>query len=169
MRTGESTGVGFDGELRVDGNKTLCSEAFAILEEHYRKSGILLHLLSPQYRFADVAFSRNVPAGEIPSLLHGFDVDVIDTGFAIHLQKKGNTKASAFNPLARKIGIAPEDFLAIGDGINDLELLKSAGIGATVANGYPDLKAVAAYVAQKEYGQGFIETLQVYSSHFLER
>ena len=169
---GENGGVyrvGFDGELRVNGNKTLCREAFGVLEEHYRHSGITLHLLSPQYRFADVAFSRNVPAGEIKSLLNGFDVDVIDTGFAIHLQEKGITKASTFIPLSREIGIAPSDFLAIGDGINDLELLKSAGNGATVANGHPDLKAVAGYVAQKEYGQGFIETLQVYSSHFLER
>ena len=39
--------------------------------------------------------------------------------------------------LANDLGIPPGEFLAIGDAINDVEMLKAAGIGVTVANGHP--------------------------------
>ena len=102
-------------------------------------------------------------------LIRGFDVLVIDTGFAIHLQARGVNKATAFMDLANDLGIPPGEFLAIGDAINDVEMIRAAGIGATVANGHPGVKAIAGYVAEKKYGDGFIEAMQNYSSHFLER
>jgi hypothetical protein len=38
-----------------------------------------------------------------------------------------------------------------------------------VANAHPDTKAVAAFVAEKEYGNGFVEIITQYSSYFLAR
>jgi len=169
---GENGGVyriGFAGELHIHGDQPTCLEAFQVLQEHYQEAGTPLHLLSPQYRYADVAFSRTVPPGEVEKLLAGYDVLVIDTGFAIHLQAKGINKATAFMDLANDLGIPPGEFLAVGDATNDVEMLRAAGIGATVANGHPDVKAVAGYIAKKRYGDGFIEAMQNYSSHFLER
>ncbi len=52
---------------------------------------------------------------------------LIDTGFAIHLQAKGVNKATAFMDLANDLGIPPGEFLAIGDAINDVEMLKACG------------------------------------------
>lgn len=169
---GENGGVyrvGFPGELHIHGDKAPCLEAFQIVQEHYRGAGTLLQLLSPQYRYADVAFLRIVPPEEVKILLSGYDVRVIDTGFAIHLQAKGVNKATAFMDLSNDLGIPPGEFLAIGDAINDIEMLEAAGIGATVANGHPGVKAVAGYIAKNSYGDGFIEAVQEYSSHFLER
>jgi phosphoglycolate phosphatase len=169
---GENGGVyrvGFAGELHIHGDQPICLEAFQVIQTHYRNAGTPLQLLSPQYRYADVAFSRTVPPEEVEKLLAGYDVRVIDTGFAIHLQAKGVNKATAFMDLANDLGIPPGEFLAIGDAINDVEMLKAAGIGVTVANGHPDAKAAAGYIAKKMYGDGFIEAMQNYSSHFLER
>jgi hypothetical protein len=169
---GENGGVyriGFQGELHIHGDQPICLEAFRVVQEHYRDTKTPLQLLSPQYRYADVAFSRNVPPGDVEKLIRDFDVLVIDTGFAIHLQARGINKATAFMDLANDLGIPPGEFLAIGDAINDVEMLKAAGIGVTVANGHPGVKEVAGYVAKKRYGDGFIEAMQNYSSHFLER
>ena len=169
---GENGGVyriGFQGELHVHGDKPACLDAFRVIQEHYQETGTPLHLLSPQYRYADVAFSRTVPPEDVEKLLEDYDVLVIDTGFAIHLQAKGVNKATAFMDLANDLGIPPGEFLAIGDAINDVEMLKAAGIGVTVANGHPYVKAIAGFTAKNRYGDGFIEAMQEYSSHFLER
>jgi len=169
---GENGGVyrvGFPGELHIHGDQQVCLAAFQVIQKHYRDTGAHLQLLSPQYRYADVAFSRTVPPEEVEKLLADYDVRVIDTGFAIHLQAKGVNKSTAFMDLSNDLGIPAGEFLAIGDAINDVELLKAAGIGVTVANGHPEAKAVAGYIAKKGYGDGFIEAMQHYSSHFLER
>ena len=169
---GENGGVyrvGFSGEIHILGDKPACLEAFSVVQEHYRDAGIHLQLLSPQYRYTDVAFLRIVPPEEVKKLLVGDDVLVIDTGFAIHLQAKGVNKATAFMDLANDLGIPPGEFLAIGDAINDVEMLKAAGIGVTVENGHPDVKAIAGFTAKNRYGDGFIEAMKEYSSHFLER
>jgi phosphoglycolate phosphatase len=169
---GENGGVyrvGFQGELHTQGDKQLCLEAFQVLQDYYRDNGAPLHLLSPQYRYTDVAFSRTVPPDEVAKLLHNYDVLVIDTGFAIHLQAEGINKATAFMDLAKDLGIPPGEFLAIGDAINDVEILGAAGIGVTVANGHPRAKAASKYIAKGMYGDGFIEAVRNYSSHFLER
>ena len=39
----------------------------------------------------------------------------------------------------------------------------------TVANAHPDTKAAAEYVAEKEYGDGFVEGMKKYSSYFRAR
>ena len=39
-------------------------------------------------------------------------------------------------------------------------MLKKAGIRVTVANAHPDVKAVAEFVAEKEYGNGFVEMIR---------
>ena len=45
--------------------------------------------------------------------------------------------------LAEKLGLAREEIAAVGDGLNDLELLEYAGIGAAMGNGVPELKQAA--------------------------
>jgi hydroxymethylpyrimidine pyrophosphatase-like HAD family hydrolase len=96
-------------------------------------------------------------------------VQVIDTGYAIHLLSPGISKGTGLVALAKAMGLAPDDFFAIGDSLNDVQMLTTAGIGATVANAHPDTKAVARYIAQKEYGDGFVEAVEKYSSYFRAR
>ena len=48
-------------------------------------------------------------------------------------------------------------------------MLRTAGIGVTVANAHPDTKAVAEFIAEKEYGNGFVEVITKYSSYFRAR
>ena len=53
-------------------------------------------------------------------VLAGQPVQVIDTGFAIHLQSEGVSKGTALVALARDMDLSPRDFFAIGDGENDV-------------------------------------------------
>jgi phosphoglycolate phosphatase (TIGR01487 family) len=161
--------VGFTGTLHIKGNQDICRQALDILQAHYRDRGKELVLLSPSYRFADLAFARTVPAEEVKTILMDVPVTVLDTGYAIHLQSPGIDKGTALVALAQEMGLLPSDFLAIGDSLNDIQMLVKAGIGATVANAHPDTKAVADFIAEKEYGNGFIEAITHYSSYFRAR
>jgi hypothetical protein len=78
-------------------------------------------------------------------------------------------KGAAFTKLAGLLGMETRDFLAIGDGKNDIDMLERAGAGIAVANAHPDLKERADEVTEKEYGDGFVEALDRYFTHFLER
>ena len=161
--------VGYTGTLRIKGDQTLCRKALEIVQDYYRDQGKELVLFSPTYRFADLAFARTVDPDEVKKILMTSTVKVIDTGYAIHLQSPGIDKGTALEALAKEMNMAPSDFIAIGDSLNDIQMLKNAGIGVTVANAHPDVKAVAEFVAEKEYGNGFVEIITKYSSYFRAR
>ena len=160
---------GYTGALRITGDQSACRKALERLQEYYRTQGKELDLFDPTYRFADLAFARTVPVGEVKDILKDYPVQVIDTGYAIHLQSPGVNKGTALVELAKIMGLLPADFLAIGDSVNDVQMLKTAGIGITVANAHPDTKAIAEYVAEKAYGDGFVEGIEKYSSYFRAR
>lgn len=161
--------IGFTGPLVIRGDQAVIKTALKLVQDHFQKQGISLDLYSPTYRFSDLAFARTVPVDEVKSVLRDYPVQVIDTGYAIHLQSPGINKGTALVELAREMGLVPADFLAIGDSLNDIPMLKTAGIGITVANAHPDTKAVAQYIAGKEYGDGFVEAVEKYYSYFRAR
>jgi len=154
--------IGYTGPLRIKGNLDEVKAALETVQEHYRAKGIDLDLFSPTYRFADRAFARTVPVEEVKEILRDQSVQVLDTGYAIHIQSRGINKGTALAALAKEMNLIPSDFLATGDSLNDIQMLKTAGIGATVANGHPDTKAVAQYISEKGYGDGFVDIVKKY-------
>jgi phosphoglycolate phosphatase (TIGR01487 family) len=161
--------VGYTGALHIKGDQSICRTALEKVQDYYRSRGKELVLFSPAYRFADLAFARTVPVEEVKQILRDEPVNVLDTGYAIHLQTLGIDKGTALEALAKEMGLIPSDFLAIGDSLNDIQMLKKAGIGVTVANAHPDTKAVVEFVSEKEYGMGFVEAIARYSSYFRAR
>jgi hypothetical protein len=161
--------AGYTGPLRITGDQGACRKALETLQAHYRTQGKELELFSPTYRFADLAFARTVPVDEVKEFLRDHPVQVIDTGYAIHLQSLGINKGTTLVTLAGTMGLVPEDFCAIGDSINDIQMLRTAGTGIAVANAHPDTKAAAEYVTEKAYGDGFVEGIKKYSSYFRAR
>jgi phosphoglycolate phosphatase len=161
--------AGYTGALHITGDQAVSRKALGVLQAHFRASGKELELFSPTYRFSDLAFARTVPVEEVKTLLRDHPVQILDTGYAIHLQSPGINKGTALVALAREMGLVPADFLAIGDSLNDIQMLTTAGIGITVANAHPDTKAVAQYIAKKEYGDGFVEAIEKYYPYFRAR
>ncbi len=161
--------IGFTGTPRVIGDQAASRHALETLQAHFSGQGTELNLYSPTYRFADLAFGRTVPVEEVREVLRDHPVQVIDTGFAIHLQTPGINKGTTLPLLAGELGLKPEDFLAVGDSVNDTHMIQVAGIGIAVANAHPDTKAAADYVSENRYGDGFIEGVKKYSSYFRAR
>jgi len=166
---GENGGVfrvGYTGALRICGDLHIAGNALERVQYHFRQKGISIELYSPDYRFSDRAFARTVPIEEVREILAGQPIQVIDTGYAIHLQSPGVNKGTALAALADELQIDHTEVMAVGDSINDIQMLTYAGIGVAVANAHPDTKSAAQYVTRKKYGDGFVEAVGKYRSYF---
>ncbi|MFB9273826.1 HAD family hydrolase [Cohnella cellulosilytica] len=73
--------------------------------------------------------------------------------------KKGENKGKTMLKLAERLGIPKEEILAIGNHMNDKEMLTEAGIGAAVSNSYPELLNYADFVCEHGWDKGVIETM----------
>jgi Cof subfamily protein (haloacid dehalogenase superfamily) len=56
---------------------------------------------------------------------------------------KGETKASGMDSALKALGIGPENSIAIGDSINDIDMLRFAGLGIAMGNACDELKQIA--------------------------
>lgn len=56
--------------------------------------------------------------------------------------------------LARKLGVKPEETMAIGDNFNDLPMIQAAGLGVGMANTNPDMKSQCDLITQADNNQG---------------
>lgn len=75
----------------------------------------------------------------------------------------GNNKAKGIEELLRHIGIPMSRCIAMGDSRNDLDMVKTAGIGVAMGNACDELKAVADYITCHAKDGGVAEALD----HFL--
>lgn len=162
VENGGAIRAGFGNDLIVLGDQKVCWEAFNVIEDHFSSMGTELTLYSPQYRFADVAFARDVDVDVVRRLVRGFPVRILDSGFAIHIQSDGLNKGEALKKIAPLMDLSPEDFLAVGDSTNDIEMLENAGIGVAVGNADIRTRGAADYVVEKKYGEGFVEAVLKY-------
>ena len=158
--------IGFSGPVMVESPRDLILEAFEHVRSYYEKKGVPLTLYSYHERFSDIAFAKSMPVEEIKSILTDFHtkVTVLDTGFAIHLQMDGINKGNTLEIVAKKMGLSLSNIIAIGDSINDVEMISCVGYGACVGNSTQELKSVARYCASLEYGDGFVEII----NHFFD-
>lgn len=79
---------------------------------------------------------------QLPTMFEGLAVSssVIDN---IEINDCRAHKGAALLALADHLGLSREDTFAFGDGLNDLTMLREAGIGFAMENGEAEVKAVA--------------------------
>jgi phosphoglycolate phosphatase (TIGR01487 family) len=152
----ENGGVVECGKVESDtSHMKECMYALEILKEHFS-----LERLDPEARITEIGLRRNFDVEEAMKFL-GKDasVDIVDTGFAIHIKSKKINKGTGLKQIAKMMGLDERDFVAIGDSPNDIEMIKAAGLGVAVGNAHPDLKNAAGMVTKGEHGTGVEEAV----------
>jgi len=61
----------------------------------------------------------------------------------VNVINNGVSKGEALKELAAHLGISTGEVLAIGDGLNDISLLETAGLAVAMGNAFPEVKRVA--------------------------
>lgn len=91
--------------------------------------------------------------------LHGVTYSVGWTAW-LDIAAEGVTKASAIEMLSRRLGIARERTVAVGDGRNDIEMLSWAGRGVAMGQAPDEVKAVATEVTESVDDDGLVTVLR---------
>jgi hypothetical protein len=119
-------------------------------------------LFTDRWRETEVALEPTVPLAEIRRVLRETSIDVaaIGTGYAIHLMERGTGKLPALRLALRPLGIRVADCVVLGDGDNDVGMLRAAGFGVSFASGSPRARRAARFVARSRFAEGFVEGLK---------
>lgn len=98
---------------------------------------------------------------------------------SIRVQSHGVEVIEVFDPsvnkwegisqVARQRGIAPEQIIAIGDDVNDLHMIRNAGLGVAMGNAIPAVKQVARRVIAPNSEDGLAAFLnEIVDTHLVE-
>lgn len=68
-------------------------------------------------------------------------------------------KGNALKALSERFNIRPEEVMAIGDSINDTEMITFAGLGIAVENAHPSIKKVADYITASNNQDGVAKAI----------
>ncbi len=90
--------------------------------------------------------------------LHGTDYVVGWTAW-LDLSPVGVSKASGVELVADKLGVPREDVLAVGDGRNDIEMLRWAGRGVAMGQSVEEVRAAADHVTDTVWEDGVVAEL----------
>lgn len=78
----------------------------------------------------------------------------------LEIVSPGVSKGDALERLAEHLGIPIAETLAVGDSLNDHEMLEAAGLGVAVANAREALKRIADVVLTRSAEEGAIEEVE---------
>jgi Cof subfamily protein (haloacid dehalogenase superfamily) len=71
--------------------------------------------------------------------------------------------------VARRHGIDPSEIVAIGDDVNDIPMIRGAGLGVAMGNARPEIQAIADRVIRGNHDEGLAEFLdELVDGHLVE-
>lgn len=167
-------------ELFVNG----CAYADRKIYDEIKRSG-------SSYRNPTYFLSTRTPVDDIFSMMdeHKYDLENISVFFEEKKQKEevgrelakiqgitltssvpsnyemgaaGVSKASALTFLMKRLGIKSDELMAVGDSINDLDMIKLAGVGVAMGNGEDKLKENADFVTDTNEMDGVAKAIEKY-------
>ena len=88
------------------------------------------------------------------------DLEVVSTGFAVHIASPGLNKALGLSIALQQRGIDPKRVIACGDAPNDLPMFDLVGFSVAVSDIYQDVVSCADTITEQRGKSGSIELLK---------
>lgn len=92
------------------------------------------------------------------------DLDLVEVSSSapnnIEINRKGVSKASGLAEIVAPLGIKPSEVVAIGDGLNDLAMIKWAGYGVSMGNAVEQVKEAADYITTSNEKNGVAKVIE---------
>ena len=105
----------------------------------------------------------------VPRELHEKYAVVRSLDHLLEFMYKGSSKAKGLEVLGEILGIKREEIIAIGDGINDLEMIEYAGLGVAMGNAKEEVKKVANFITKSNEENGVAYTIEKFILNHRER
>lgn len=78
----------------------------------------------------------------------------------IEIKAAGVSKGAALKELGQRLGVDERNILAVGDSLNDLDMLLAVGLRACVGNAVETVKRTCEFVSSRSYGAGVLEIVE---------
>ena len=88
------------------------------------------------------------------------DLEVVPTGFAVHIAKPGINKANGLKIAFQQRGVDPSRVIACGDAPNDIPMFDFVGYSVAVNDKFPEVVDSADCVTQQKGLEGAIELIR---------
>jgi phosphoglycolate phosphatase len=138
-------------------DRRLALRAYATL----RRAGVpARRLFTDRWRECEVAIEQDVPLAAVRRAIRGLPVTAEATGYAIHLIERGVGKLPSLTHALASIGLAPSDCVILGDGDNDVAMLRAAGFSVSFPSASPRARRAARYLTRADASAGFEEGLK---------
>lgn len=85
--------------------------------------------------------------------------------YFLELVPQGIDKAQSLSVLIEELGISRKEVIAIGDGYNDLSMIKFAGLGVAMGNAQEPVKKAADYITLSNEDDGVAEVVEIFILH----
>ena len=85
---------------------------------------------------------------------------ILSGGHWCDVMSKSASKGNAMKAVQKLLNIAPEECIAFGDHLNDLELLTACGRTFAPENAQPEIKAIAGEIIPSNADMGVLFTLK---------
>ncbi len=98
---------------------------------------------------------------QLPDAEVVFEVSPWDPCYCvITVMPRGVSKGDGLRRLARLLGVDLAEVMAVGDNLNDLEMLDAAGLGVAMGNGTPEIRDRADYVTASVDDDGVARAIE---------
>jgi len=143
----------------VFGDRVDAERGLAVLE---RKFGPLQQTRSSKSRLTGISLKRTIETGAAEELFRreGLNLVIVDLGLTVHLRSPNVNKGNALRKVASFLRVPLAEVAAIGNGLNDVEMLEVAGLSFAVANSDEAVKRVCTHVTSEPYGKGVAEAIE---------
>jgi hypothetical protein len=119
------------------------------------------------YRATEIVFYKTIEREVLEDTLEDYEymdeLEIYDSGFALHITDKRINKGTSLRRLCEKNGINMENVMAIGDSQNDEDFLKEAGVKIAVGNADESLKKISTYACENNFGDGVAEAIEKFA------
>ncbi len=158
----EDGGIVFDQAIKQEhvlGGRVEADRGLAALE---RAFGSLKQTRSSAVRLTGLTLERTIPVEDASKVFQheGLSLVAVDSGFAIHIRSPEVNKGNALRKVSSISRVPLVEIAAIGDGPNDIEMLRVAGISFAVANSADEVKRACTHVTTSPYGKGAAEAIE---------
>jgi 5-amino-6-(5-phospho-D-ribitylamino)uracil phosphatase len=123
----------------------------------------------PRGVFLAFTFGTREQMLELESILHGtfprrLSMHVLRSpryrGFLVEIVPADVSKWSAVRRLAQAWNIDESEICAVGDDVNDLAMIRAAGLGVAMGNAVPEVKAAADRIAPTHDEEGLVQVVE---------
>jgi len=158
----EDGGVVFDfssEKMYVLGDRIEADRGLEAIEKVYGK---LKLTRSSSDRLTGVTIKSGVSVDQVRDVIkrERLPIVAVDSGLAIHLRMPEINKGNALKKVSEITDVPLSEIAAIGDGSNDVEMLRYAGMSFAVANSVDDAKRASKHVTSSPHGSGVAEAVE---------